>query len=326
MKYTCCQNLQSGLHFNFKDLRCCCSIQKGHAFIEDYKGKKINWKKLKEERKKIIEDCKQGIFPQGCIGCPELKEQDWDDSYKIDQLYLFHWTHCNCGCIYCVNMRNTKGQYVSKPQKSAYYNLLPVIKDMIWKKELSKRANVFCLGGESGVLKEFDPIMDSLLKNGTNQIIFLTSGISYIKSIEKALKQTVSEIIISIDAGCKETYKLIKRVDEFDSVVKNVVKYASSTSSAAESITLKYIIVENKNDTTEEIEKWLMLTKNLGLNRVRLDLDYSKILQGTEDTVPKHFYALFEYFKNRTDELKFKRSSFEFINELLEKSKNSYTE
>lgn len=319
MKYTSCYDLQAGIHFNFKDLRCCCSIQKGHAFIEDYKGKKIDWNYIRSERKKIIENCKNGIFPSGCIGCPKLEEKEWDENYKIEQIYIFHWTHCNCGCIYCVNMDKTKGLYNSKAKKSEYYDLLPVVKDLIKRKEVSSSPNIFCLGGEAGVLKEFEEIINCFLKNGINNIIFLTSGIKHIKSIEKALQQVDTDIIISIDSGCKETYKKIKRVDEFENVIENIKKYANSSQNADNSITLKYIIVENKNDTIEDLEKWLLLTKELNLSRVRLDLDYSKMLKGSESNVPEHYYKLFEYFKKRTIELNLNASSFEFIDELLKK-------
>lgn len=318
-KYYSCKYLQSGIHFQYQRVKPCCSIKEGPVFIENYKGEPINWDDIQRQRQQVKEIFKSGQIYEACKGCFELKEDYWEEKNYIDTLFFFHWTHCNCGCIYCVNKFLTKGEYSEEVKKSQYYDVLPILKDMSDKNLIGKNADIRCLGGESTVLEEFEPIIDLILENDPQIISFLTSGIKHSTAIEKAIKQNKALIVISIDSGCAETYKKIKRVDKFNDVIENIKKYLSYSKELVNYFTLKYILVEKVNDNIEELEKWLQLSSNLGIKNVRLDFDYSKILDRTQSNVPENYYDLFKYIKQRTNELNLNLESYEFIDELLEK-------
>ncbi len=321
MKYISCRSLQHELHF-FKDqLKACCSIHPGHIFIDDYKGVKPDWQKIQQERKDIIENCKQGIIPTFCNGCYDLEEKEWEETDKIERISINHWIHCNCGCKYCVNIRETQGKITAHPKNSPFYKIYPLIKDLIKNDMLSKNLEVICMGGECGVLSEFEKVMNLLYKNGVQSTSFMTSGIKYIKAIEKSIK-TVDDtnITISIDCGCRETYKKIKRVDKYNDVVKNIKRYIKHSKNNGLEFVSKYIIVENLNDNIEEIEKWLMLNQEIGIKNVRLDIDYQKIISmSSKAEIPGDYRSLIEHFNKKVEELNLNKYTFKFVEELLEK-------
>lgn len=318
-KYYSCPNIESGLHFFHKQVKACCSIKEGPIFVNNYKGELLDWDEIQKKRQEVREILKSGQIYENCKGCFELKEDYWEEKNCIETLFIFHWTHCNCGCTYCANIHLTKGAYSDEVRKSEYYDVLPAIKDLMDKKLIAKNADIRCLGGELTVLEEFEPVIDLLMDNDPQAVSFLTSAIKHSPIIEKATKQNKAMIVISIDSGCEETYNRIKRVNKFNEVVANVKRYIDSSDTAAEKLILKYILVERVNDNIEEIEKWLQLSVKIGVKNVRLDLDYCKFLDGLQSFVPEHYYDLYKYVKERAKDLNLILQSYQFIDDLLEK-------
>lgn len=318
-KYYSCPHIESGLHFFYKQVKACCSIKEGPIFVDNYKGELLNWEDIQKKRQEVREIFKSGQIYENCRGCFELKEDYWEEKNCIENLFIFHWTHCNCGCTYCANMCLTKGAFSDEVKKSEYYNAMPAIKDLLDKNLIAKDADVRCLGGELAVLDEFEPMIDLLLENDPRTISFLTSAIKHAPIIEKAAKRNKAMIVISIDSGCEETYNRIKRVNKFNEVVENITRYINSADTAADRLILKYILVERVNDNIEEIEKWLQLSAKIGVKHVRLDLDYCKFLEGKQSFVPEHYYGLYKYVKERVNDLNLTLQSYQFIDELLEK-------
>lgn len=318
-KYYSCKHIEGGINFFLNQLRACCSVREGLVFVDNYKGEPLDWQAIQNKRKEVREILQSGQVYEPCKGCFELKEDYWQEKEKIESLFFFHWTHCNCGCTYCANKWATKGIYSDETKPSAYYSVLPMLKDLSEKNLIGENIDARIMGGEITVLNEGEEIIDLIMKHNPQAISFLTSGIKYSPKIAEVIKLKKAYTMISIDAGCRETYKKIKRVDKFDQVVENIKKYHSYYTEPVNSFVIKYILVENVNDNIEEIEKWLQLCLSIGVKNVRLDLDYCKFLDGIQSVVPDHYYELFEYIKNRTNELNLILDSYEFINKILEK-------
>lgn len=318
MKYYSCKYIESGINFNFEHIKPCCSIFWGPTFVSQYKGEKINWKTIQEKRNLIREEFKKGNINESCQKCHYLKLDEWNDNPKINCIHIYHWIHCNCGCTYCSNITFTKGKFDTKTKKSDYYDLLPILKEMAKEKIIEEKSEINFVGGEPTVLKEFDNILKLLLKHNPRDIAVLTSGIKYSKLVEKCIKEEKGNVVISLDSGCADTYLKIKRVNEFNNVIKNVKRYIDSYKLALERVLLKYIILENLNDNKEEIEKFLQIAKETKVKRVRFDVEFCHSMN-SDKKIPEHFYGLFEYVKNRCTDLDLQLETFELVDTILEK-------
>lgn len=296
--------MHNGLRFNYNSIHVCCSLMPGPILAENFDGKKINWHDINQKRSEALEGFKKGIIPDNCKGCVHLKEQEWTDGDdQIKEIFLLHWLHCNCSCVYCVNQEMTKGKVTRRPKDSDFYNAYPIIKEALKQGHISKDLTVHCLGGESGVLKEMNKILELFIKNGLRYVYCVTSGIEYIKPIREIFKKYDGQLVISLDSGCRETYKKIKRVDKFDDVIKNIKRYIKDSNGNMNRIMLKYILTEGYNDSKEEIDKFFSLLKELGMIQTRIDIDYKKTCEGYSGPLPEHFAELNRYFRQKASDL-----------------------
>lgn len=317
MKYTCCSYMHSGLRLNYNSINACCSMMPGPILCEDFSGKNINWEDIEQKRRNAIESCKNGVVPENCKGCIHLKELDWNENDKINEIFLLHYTHCNCSCVYCVNQYITKSKVTRKVQKSEYYDAYPLLKEAYKKNRLSKNLTVHCLGGEPGVLKETDKILKLFIKNGLRYVYCVTSGINYVKRMEEVFKKYDGQVVISLDCATRETYKKIKRVDKFDEVVKNIKKYIKASKGNPDRVMVKYILTLGFNDNIEEIDKFFDLLTSLGLKQTRIDVDYKKTCDGCHDKLPEHFYDLYKYFKTQAELKNFDLHQYDVMEEIF---------
>lgn len=297
-QYLDCPYMKHSLHFFYDEIRACCTNIPGPVFYSDYNGTPVDWNYIYNTRKRLFKDIKslfnKQITPSVCNGCCDIEHYISDkkpDNFKneVNKIYFHNNMSCNAKCTYC-----TYG-YIERGYK---YNVLPLIKDLINKKILSPNALIYMSGGEITISQEFEELLSLLLSYLNSQIEILTSGIKYCKSIEEAFIQNKCRLMISPDAGTRETYLKIKQVDCFDRVVDNIKKYIKASENAKKMITLKYIIVDNINDNEEEMEKFLNLASDLGIVNVRLDFDYEKYKFTKDIKVPDYYFKLFDKFNN----------------------------
>ncbi len=275
MKYVSCELAQHGICFiNDHIWSCCYSPVEGLegapesiVLIKKYKGEKIDWDalfKLIDERR---ENFKKGIIPSSCQNCYWLKEQEWSDENYINQVYITHFEKCNANCFYCSGCQGRERDNKTKP-----YSVLPILKDMQKRGIMPKGSEIHIGGGEPTLYHELDSIIkEYALTNYVNKILIPTSGIIFSKVIYEALKKNMASIIISLDSGCRETYKKIKRVDKFNNIIKNISKYTKIEHPA--NVVLKYIIIPNFNSTKTEFDLFLKTIKKAGVKRIALDIE-----------------------------------------------------
>lgn len=89
MKFKCCRYLLSGLAFFPDRVKCCNQVKIGPPLVSDLKN--LSKKQIESAREKIINDCKNGIYPECCSDCEHFREDDWEYSGKISFLAFFHW-------------------------------------------------------------------------------------------------------------------------------------------------------------------------------------------------------------------------------------------
>lgn len=304
MKYIC-DCVRGTLFFDYNTVKCGCSNTGGFVF-QNFDGGFLNLENINQRRKNLVENFKKGILPQVCQNCYMLNTDDFgkiDEPLKkeLDNIFISHWLHCNCGCIYCCNGIVPKSKISSVKRKSEYYDLLPTIIKLCKEGYVGEHTKIHTIGGEPAVLDEFDEIMRWLRKYSKEKISFLTSGIDFSQTIYDFLKEGNASVCVSLDCGTPSLFFKIKRVDAFDKVLDNLKKYVSANLQDENSVILKYILINGLNDSVEEIDNFLNIARNLGIKQVFLDINHNVFSYNKGKKIPKHWYELFEHYQNISD-------------------------
>ena len=128
-----CDELNDVLSCFHDRIMSCCSGHIGPVYYEAYRGQKIDWeafKKIKQEAFDLLTE--ENIDKSPCKGCFFLRERKQTDvvSPTFKTLNVSHWTQCNCGCVYCARMSDSKGEITLKSGKSQYYDFVPLLKEL----------------------------------------------------------------------------------------------------------------------------------------------------------------------------------------------------
>ena len=308
-EYTSCHWLQHGLSFENDHIEMCClCCHKGGGRLyikENYNGKGLSWDDIFKLKEKFISDNKNGIIDPRCDGCFNLVYRGWEDDDKryINYIHFNHWTHCNSDCIYCYTSWD-KINY----QKRPHYKVFPMIKDLFKQKLFRPGGEITFAGGEPTILDEFEDLTNFLVKQEeVSRITVHSSGIKHSKAIENGIKSGKLSVCLSADAGTRETFKKVKRVDKFNKFWENVAKYAKAQESDNNkyNVETKFILIPEVNTTIEEIEKWLNLSVDAGVKSVVADIenDFCKDLRAKNLNKPEFLVELGNYIIKRTKEL-----------------------
>lgn len=305
MRYKSCQWVNRGIEFRTDSLRLCCygylqgrETEYQTTIKENYHGELLDWNeifKIKEEMKAMH---KEGKYLDACKDCIYLHEKEWDEENYINHFTLNHWTKCNCNCIYCYTKDDKKAFNSYKE-----YPIYPVIKDM-FKKGVIKHTESSCIifgGGEPTILKDFDKLIDLFLEKGCQNIRINSSGIKYSRAIEKGLKMGVISLVISTDAGCKETYEKIKMVKTYNKVWEHIRKYAKAQSKD-DLVKVKFILYPGQNDTYEEIDLWFDEIIRNKVKAISLSVEQGWF-NTNQPNFSKQIYEQIAYMENRAKEL-----------------------
>lgn len=305
-----CEQINHNLTFYPNKMESCCSGFQGPILLTNLSNEiEIDWEKIKKKRLDFIERLKNNDIPENCQKCPNLREGSTpeNEDFRYKKIILNHYTHCNCKCIYCTRMKYYPRDYTETPRKPDYYHILPIIKQIyaLGDSEVNKkRMKVDFQGGDLCVLDEFENVLQFLLDNECKDLEFTTNNLIYQPLIEKCLAEGRGFMISSLDCGSKETYLKLKKIDKFEIFIENIKRYLNAIHDKYR-ILLCYIVVKNINDNLEEAQKFLTLVKELGIERIRFEIDYNDLLgyKGRFE-VPKHYYDIFNLFEKFTKENK----------------------
>lgn len=309
-KYLSCKWLEHGIIFDHANvLRVCCAQShegEGRYILKDkYKGELIDWDDIFAQKKAQRDVQRNGEIYEKCKGCILLEKNRWDDEDYVGALLLTHWIHCNCACVYCPAIRDE-----DLIKTNEHYNVLPALKDLMKRKLLLKKAYVSIAGGEATIYPEFEELMHSLLDYGMKDICISTSGIKYSEAIAKGISSGCAKILVSLDAGTKETHQKLKLVDSFDNVINNLRKYSDAQTKYKYQVSTKYIIVPGINDNKKEIYSWLLLNKELKIKHISMDIEISWFNEHNKN-IPEHIYDLILFTKEKAQSLDIKLVFFD---------------
>ncbi len=318
MKYKSCRQLEHGIYFHLDPeylklcVGHCCNtdhLQMEHRLYlySDLNNCSVDWDYIFEEKRKLRENAKNGIYPSQCKGCFELQEKDWDNEDYINHITAGHVLKCNSRCIYC-----PIGKDPECHNREQDIDIKPIIKELLEKNLLRFDGSLRFVGGEPTLMKEFDWLVDLFSKNNVPELYISSSGIRLSKSLCKALEKVQNaDVIISIDSGCKETFEKIKGTKFYKLVLKNMKTYLNS-SRKKNFVKPKFILLPAYNDTADEINKWLFLSKKLGFNEVQFDAEHSisSSEQGKNKKYINRTLKMLEYAKKLSYNCHIKVTSF----------------
>lgn len=289
--YKACCYMESGICFDNLDLRDCCISFDGHTrglpvIIPNYRGEIPNWNKVFEYKEKRNQEVLNGNIPHICDGCGCLNENIKFTGKRCFSEVVYQSNYfCDAKCIYCSSKVNRGVEL---------YSALKVTKNIIKNGLFKKGGNVFLLGGEPLIMRDFDKIISEYLKQDAN-IFIESSCISYSDSVLEGLKKGKLKFLVSIDSGNRKLYSLIKQTDKFDKVIENLKKYAEVLNkNNKNNLTVKYLIIPGVNDSVKQIDEFLNLAKKIKVKSVRFDIE-TCYLNSQNGVLPDYLYYLEDY-------------------------------
>jgi len=197
--------------------------------------------------------------PNACQYCHLLQFGAWRKTIRLDEINFGSnqpGDVCNFRCTYCF-CENTFKRLKDSTDGLTTYEVLRQISEM---PEYDREDFIVQLAnGEFCANKYCDEMLDVLLK--TRWSVELLSNMSIYKEKLATLmnKGRVVSLLVSIDAGTRETFKAIKRVDMFDKVVENLSRYPVNKTR----LLAKYIFLDGVNDNEADVDGFYGIVKNV---------------------------------------------------------------
>jgi len=264
MKKISCRYLQRAIFYAPDELRHCCKRYfvngelKGDVKIfEASDDKDITLEKIIRAKKNLIKRI-NNKEKTDCFGCPVLESKEWRDleDEKFDHISIEHHAKCNMRCTYC-NETYYGGNL-------AKYDIKSSLKELVEKNLLRDDLQVAWGGGEPTIVKDFTKLL-SFVNESMNPKTqrFFTNAINYSEEIAELLKSNKGSVTTSVDAGTVETFKKVRKVNQYEKVLKNLKKYYDCSPN---NLVIKYILTED-NSSYEEINSFAKDMIKLGLSK-----------------------------------------------------------
>ena len=212
-----------------------------------------------------------------CARCWQYVKKDWNFSTHILYVNLsIYPSPCQCHCFYCNASSIVNNSFECFKKNSDIYNLyenafntLKLAKETGLIINQGTQWQISC--GEITVHPYRKEIFD--LTRG-EKARFYTNAFIFDKDIARELHDNpAASINLSIDAGTAETWRKVKRVDNFNHVLDNLIAYRKSSTRAGQ-ITLKYIICPGVNDSEEDFRAFVDIVKLLDVQDVRISINF----------------------------------------------------
>lgn len=309
-----CRYLAHGLYIHYFCFRHChLSIhspnERNNNYIIPYTGPKdkVDWDEVFKQKKELVQNMRDGNIPPFCKGCHWIEEFDENSENQflsdfdpyIDMIWIGHTNKCNANCIYCFSHQEILEKRTYKP-----FDIFPLFKELLDKKiynlEKEPNAHISFAMGEPTILKKFEDIIKIFEKSGNKCFAIYTNGIKTSKMLINTMKKenTDVRIVISLDAGSREIFKKVKKVDKFKDACKTIQAYTKAAK-IPDAVGVKYIIIPNVNDNKEEIDKWYDLcTKKLGVKFLIADIEEKWFVRQNGD-IPEYVKDLLRYIRSR---------------------------
>lgn len=271
--YYSCRWLEGGLCFSIGALRACAEIHhgRGEPKLMDYAGGPLDFNAIRKAKDEIHRQNQQGGHP-ACKGCPNLVFRRWPvRTGKFDWIGITHDARCNLECNYCWLQW---ADYAPRRNPASYrkmrYSVLNPIREIVAKDLIENGALIdWGGGGEPTLFDEFEELLTEFSRRKYTQWLH-TNGVRAPASIVNGTSDCSNiHILCSVDAGIPETYKKMKKRDEYQSVWRNLLLYRRRGAH----VVVKYIVTE-ENCSRKEISSFIQDALRHGQPLVLADIDH----------------------------------------------------
>jgi len=271
--YYSCRWLEGGLCFSIGALRACAEIHhgRGEPKLMDYAGGPLDFNAIREAKAEIHRQNQQGGHP-ACKGCPNLVFKRWPArTGKFDWIGITHDARCNLECNYCwLQWADYAPRHNPAPYREMRYSALKPIQELLARDLLEDGALIdWGGGGEPTLFDEFDELLTQFSRRKYTQWLH-TNGV-YAPEAMLNGKTDCSKInvLCSVDAGSPETFRKIKKRDEYRTVWRNLLMYRQRGAC----VVAKYIVTE-ENCSRKEIRAFVQDALRHGRPFVLADIDH----------------------------------------------------
>jgi molybdenum cofactor biosynthesis enzyme MoaA len=221
-----CDDLETGLLFCRGRIDACCVTHHGnfgHAtLVNNFDGTCFPLEEVLDARRRILAQLQEADGYPSCRGCVKLvKRKPRKQKYFFEHIVLAHDTRCNLRCRYCYTTEPGFMRFARPP------NLFPVIKDLYERKLMAPNCQIGWSGGEPTMLAEFDELSSYLARIGARQTVD-TNAVLLSLAAMHWIPKSLYRMYISVDAGTRDTYQLLKGADAFEQVWANMERYISA--------------------------------------------------------------------------------------------------
>ena len=211
---------------------------------------------VREMSKKIEE----GDVEKRHFRCINKRVQYFFKNHKIRNLSFTGSGPCNFRCCYCC----LNDSYFEPVKFNEYAVFVDVFKQLEDGEYIDEDTVINMSNGEFTISRDGAQLMKLA---GRYPVKIFTNAYRLSQEAVDALKES-SMIFCSVDAGTKETFHQVKGVDGFERVSANLREYAKYGP-----ISLKYILLDGKNDSQENLEGFFKLADEVA-TRVMLSRDF----------------------------------------------------
>ena len=266
-RYKSCQYLEWQIVCFQNGVSFCCEVcgQNAIPSIPYEATAAQTYERLAFVRKAIIDGNRApGYVTTCCIDCIRMTDGLWPAKPRIAYFNLGTvLSPCNFNCIYC-NFNSTPFALSDNARKAREYSL-QLVAYCAEQGLFDDETEILFSGGEISIDPQREEILSAISLYRTS----IASNCSvYVERIGEMLRSKRSCVIVSVDAGTRETFKKIRGVDMFDKVRTNVARYIENGQ-----VNVKYIILPGLNDDDENINGFVDFTKYVGANMVFISGD-----------------------------------------------------
>ena len=271
-----CKYIEMGSCFEPEGIHCCIQGSVKSPLIitaDEIRNGTVDHEMVVRRRRDLftaINDPAVGA-PDPCRTCANLKPTkyrnvsfDYLGGEKLTAgINIQHYTDCNQRCKYC---QWTVDDYFVKPQ----YNPLEYMD--VFRKKGKLRGNnwIDFSGGEPSMLKNFDEFLGYLLDNNMGTVVVYSNSVIFSQSIYNALKRNRIILTTSLDAGTASTYKKVRAMNAWPTVIRNLIRYRNS---GTKGLWLKYIITED-NRTDDDLWGFVMAMLAIRPDKIQICPDF----------------------------------------------------
>ena len=172
---------------------------------------------------------------------------------------------CNYKCCYCRSKAKRAEGFFDAD--IGFYDLFFIMKK---KGLLSSELNLDYAPGESTL--HHDRLRTYELFNSIESVQVFTNASIYDEVLSRYIENDRCVLLVSVDAGTRETYHKVKGSDLYDKVQENLRKYSALRPGIVQ---LKYIFLPGINDNDADVDGFIELCHQINPGIVFLSFDYN---------------------------------------------------